>query len=212
MAMLTEQDREQIAEILADLSRPVTVHVFTDDCRTCDDAVELNRELAALAEEIDVEFHDLDGEVAAEYGADRYETGPVQVIEADGVSGVKYFGLPGGQEINSYLSDLVEVSAGESELPEDVKSAVREIDERVELKVFVTPTCPHCPGAVQTAHRFAIENDAISAEMIEAQEFMDVSQEYGVRGVPQINVNDRDGQFKGNQPPQQFLQEVQRAL
>jgi protein-disulfide isomerase len=48
--------------------------------------------------------------------------------------------------------------------------------------------------------------------MVEAQEFMELSQEFGVRGVPQVNINDHDGQFTGAQPPQQFFQEVQNAL
>lgn len=210
--MLTAQNKTQIEDIFEELDGPVTIHLFTDGCETCEDTLDLNRDIADLSDAITVEEHDLDGDAAAEFGADKYGTGPVQVIEGGEISGVSYFGIPAGQEINSYLSDIVAVSRGETQLPDAVKAELREIDEPVELKVFVTPTCPHCPGAVQTAHEFAIENEHISAEMIEAQEFMDVAQEYGVRGVPQINVNGRDGEFKGNLPPQQFLQEVKQAL
>ena len=58
----------------------------------------------------------------------------------------------------------------------------------------------------------AIENELIEADAIESQEFMELSQEYGVRGVPQTNVNDDAGQFTGGLPPQQFLDEVLDAL
>lgn len=212
MPLLTEQNKSDVADVFAEIEEPVTIHVFTDDCQTCDDAIELNRDLAELSEKVTVEEHDLDSEAAEEYDAAKYDTGPVQVIERDGVSGVKFFGIASGQEINSYLSDVVEVSKGETPLPDGVKEDLRDVDDPVEIKVFVTPTCPHCPGAVQTAHRFAIENENVTAEMIESQEFMSLSQEYGVRGVPQINVNGHDGQFKGNLPPQQFLDQIQRTL
>jgi protein-disulfide isomerase len=48
--------------------------------------------------------------------------------------------------------------------------------------------------------------------MIEAQEFMDVSQQFGVRGVPQVNINEEAGEFTGAQPPRQFLDQVKQAL
>jgi len=86
------------------------------------------------------------------------------------------------------------------------------IDEPVEITVFVTPTCPHCPRAVQTAHSLAIENEHVEANSVESQEFMELSQEFGVRGVPQINVNGTDGEFTGALPPHQFVQQVKQAL
>ncbi|MEF8781298.1 MAG: thioredoxin family protein [Haloferacaceae archaeon] len=212
MSLLTDENKRQIGELLERMQDPVTIHVFTDDCETCEESLSFNREMAGTSDLLLVEEHDLDGEAAEEYGAAKYDHGPVQVLEGDGVSGVKYFGIPTGQEINSYISDIVEISTGDPELPDDVVEAIREIDEPVELTVFVTPTCPHCPGAVQTAHRFAMLNENVTGEMVQSQEFMEVAQEYGVRGVPQINVNGRDGEFKGNLPPQQFLSEVQSAL
>jgi protein-disulfide isomerase len=41
---------------------------------------------------------------------------------------------------------------------------------------------------------------------------MELSQDFGVRGVPQVNINDEAGEFTGAQPPQQFLEQVKAAL
>ena len=94
----------------------------------------------------------------------------------------------------------------------EIEAELAEIDQDVNIKVFVTLTCPHCPRAVETAHKFAIESEYITSEMVEAQEFMDLSQEFGVQGVPQVNINDHDGQFTGAQPEAQFLDQVKRSL
>lgn len=216
MAILSDDDASEIEQLFADLTGDVGIHLFTDDCQTCEQTVELNRELAALSERLTLTVHDLEDEAAATYDAAKYGAGPVAVFtDGDGEdTGVRYFGIPSGQEINSYLTDIVATATGDTQVPEDLREDLAAIDQPVEIKVFVTPTCPHCPGAVITAHSFALENEHVTAEMIESQEFMDVAQEYGVRGVPQVNVavDGGDTQFTGARPPHQFLEEVRAAL
>ncbi|QGN08081.1 glutaredoxin [Halorhabdus sp. CBA1104] len=213
MAILDEDDKSDVKEVLEDLADPIDVHVFTDDdCQYCDEAVSLIEDVESLAEEIDLAVHEMDDPLAGELGADQYDGGPVTVITREDISGVRYFGIPSGQEFSSFLQDLVAVSTGETGLDESVREELTAIDEPVEITVFVTPTCPHCPRAVQTAHSLAIENEHVEANSVESQEFMELSQEFGVRGVPQINVNGTDGEFTGALPPQQFLQQVKQAL
>ncbi|MFQ3293509.1 MAG: glutaredoxin-like protein [Halobacteriales archaeon] len=213
MAFISEDDRPDVKEQLDGIEEPVTIHLFTeDDCQYCDETIELNRELAALHEDLTLEQHDLRGETAEKWNADKYDGGPVAILSRDGNSNVRYFGIPSGHEFPSYLEDIVEVSTGETTLDEDLVSELEEIDEEVDITVFVTPTCPHCPRAVRTAHSFAMANDNITGEMVESQEFMELSQEFGVRSVPQINVNGEAQQFTGALPPEQFLEQVKSAL
>ena len=67
---------------------------------------------------------------------------------------------------------------------------------------------PHCPGAVQTAHRLAMLNDNINSEMIEAQTFNELSQKYKVSGVPKIIINETV-EIVGNQPVESFLEKIE---
>ncbi|MGM0398432.1 MAG: protein disulfide oxidoreductase [Halobacteriota archaeon] len=212
MAILSDQNRSDVEEVFAEMSEEVTAYIFTDDCEYCDDTVELNEELEELTDDFTVEVHDLDSDLAEEYDAARHGSGPVTVLTDGELKGVQYFGIPSGQEFGAYVRDIVAVSTGETGLDDDIKAELAEIDEAVNLKVFVTLTCPHCPRAVETAHKFAIENENITSEMVEAQEFMELSQEFGVQGVPQVNINDHDGQFTGAQPEAQFLEQIQRTL
>mgnify|MGYP006282172127 CR=1 FL=1 len=214
MSVLSADDRSEVNQVLTELDDAVTVHVFTEDeCEYCEQTLDLYDDVAGESEHVSVEIHDMDDPLAEELGARKYGGAPVTVITRGDVTGVRYFGIPSGQEFSSFLQDLIVVSrgAGETPLPEEVREQVREIDQPVELKVFVTPTCPHCPRAVRVAHDMAVENDLIEADAIESQEFRELSQEYGVRGVPQINVNET-GQFTGGLPPQRFLEEVRSAL
>jgi predicted DsbA family dithiol-disulfide isomerase len=57
----------------------------------------------------------------------------------------------------------------------------------------------------------AMASDKVTADVVEATDFPDLSERYGVRGVPKIIVNDRV-EFTGAQPEPRFLAAVKKAL
>jgi predicted DsbA family dithiol-disulfide isomerase len=60
------------------------------------------------------------------------------------------------------------------------------------------------------AHQLAIENEHVTADVIEAQEFPDLARRYGVRGVPKIVINDRV-EFVGALPEADYVAYVRAA-
>jgi predicted DsbA family dithiol-disulfide isomerase len=61
------------------------------------------------------------------------------------------------------------------------------------------------------AHQLAIENEHITADVVEVSEFIDMAQLYRVQGVPKTVVNDRV-EFTGALPEPRFVQQVLQAL
>ena len=61
------------------------------------------------------------------------------------------------------------------------------------------------------AHQLAIENEHITADVVEVSEFIDMAQLYRVQGVPKTVVNDRI-EIMGAVPEPRFVQEVLKAL
>jgi predicted DsbA family dithiol-disulfide isomerase len=57
------------------------------------------------------------------------------------------------------------------------------------------------------AHIFALENDLISADAIDANEFPQLAVKYGIMGVPKIVVNEKV-EFVGAVPENMFLEQV----
>ncbi len=57
----------------------------------------------------------------------------------------------------------------------------------------------------------AMENPLVVADVVEANEFQDLSERYRVMSVPKTVINDRV-EFVGVQPEQKVLEAVQRAL
>jgi len=61
------------------------------------------------------------------------------------------------------------------------------------------------------AHKLAIENEYITADVIEISEVSDLAQRYRVQGVPKTVINDRV-EFAGALPEPRFVQQVLQAL
>ena len=64
---------------------------------------------------------------------------------------------------------------------------------------------------MRLAQHMAVASDRVTATAIEANEFPDLSQAYGVSGVPKIVINDRV-EFMGALPEAHFLDAVLQAV
>ena len=212
MSLIPDDQRERIRSELAEkLVSPVRVIMFTQamECKFCADTKQLIYELAALNEKIQAEIHDFaaDSQLAREYGVDRI---PAIIIRSEKDYGIRFFGFPYGYEFQTLMEALASVSKGQTNLSEQTKQKLREIKVPVNIKVFTTLTCPHCPTAAAMAHKFAIENSLITAEAIDANEFSDMAIKYGVMGVPKVVVNEKV-EFVGAIPEDMFLEQVLKA-
>jgi len=124
---------------------------------------------------------------------------------------IRYFGIPAGYEFGALIDDIIDISRGKVRLSPLTIDRIRSIDVRVNIRVFVTPTCPYCPKAVRLAHMFAMVNDMIIGDMIEALEFPELARNYSVMSVPHIVVNDGYA-FVGAFPEHVFLEHIVKAL
>ncbi|HHY58933.1 MAG TPA: glutaredoxin [Chloroflexi bacterium] len=199
MAILNDDIKQQVREVLADLDAPVKLVVFTQgeggalECQMCAETRSLIEEVAALSDKVSVEVRDFvkDSEVAEAYGIDKIPAVAV-VREGDEPAdfGIRLFGIPSGYEFGTLIEDIRLASSGNPELSAKTLEQLAQLTGPVNIQVFVTPTCPYCPRAVLLAHRLAMASDLITAAMVEATEFPHLANRYQVYGVPRTVIND----------------------
>jgi glutaredoxin-like protein len=212
MGLLQEKDKEYLKNEFSKLKNDVKLVLFTqeEDCTYCNDEKMLIDELGSLSDKIKVEHYDYatQNDKKEQYKIDKY---PALIIEGVRDYGIRYYGIPAGYEFASVIEDIMDVSEGSSHLTEESKKKLQAINKPIRIQVFVTPSCPYCPKAVRTAHKIAIENDFVTADMVEATEFPEVSNKYGVQSVPKTVIND-GVEFVGALPEDQFIDGVISAL
>lgn len=216
MGMLKDEDKKYIREQLdAKLKGPVKILLFSQklECEYCQPTEEILTELSELSDKITLDVRNLqiDSDDAKQFGVDKV---PAIILlgEQDKDYGIRFFGIPSGYEFSTLLADIIEVSVGESDLPDELKQKISAISSPVDIKVFVTPTCPYCAGAVRTAHKIAMANPRyIKAQMIESVEFPHLANKYAVYGVPKTIINEKV-QFEGAMPEAAVVEQVLSAL
>jgi len=191
MPLIDDSLRAELRNRLAEMDKPVKLVVFTQEleCQYCKDNHGLMEELAELTDKISVELYNyqLDNEKVREYGIEMI---PATAIVGEKDYGIRFYGIPAGYEFSSLLEDILDVSRGRPEVDGEIEKKLSELTKPVHVKVFVTPTCPYCPGAVRAAHKMAMLSDLVKADMIEVSEFPQLAVKYQVRGVPKSVVNE----------------------
>src|SRR5690554_1558575 len=212
MKMFNSEIENQLKDVFSDMKNDVIVALFTQegDCPTCKETKDYMSEVETLSEKIHFKEYDInkDQELAIKYNIEMVPS-IVLLDNNEEYKGIKFNGIPAGHEINSFVPALLEMSGNVSEVSEKLQNRIDKIEKPVNIKVFITLTCPHCPGAVQKAHKLALTNPNIEAEMIEAQTFYDLSNKFNVSSVPKVVINDKH-EIIGNQPIEVFLKEIEK--
>ena len=216
MALLSEQDQEHLRNEFVGLQQPVKLIVFTQEfeCQYCRETRQIAEEVAELSDDITLEVYDFvaDKEIAEQYNIDKIPATIVMVGgEAAADYGIRYYGIPSGYEFSSLIQDILMVGGNDAPLAAETEQWLADLTEPVHFQVFVTPTCPYCPPAVLLAHKMAMASELVTADMVEASEFPQLSMKYNVMGVPRTVINE-DTHVEGAVPEHMLLAKMQEAI
>lgn len=212
MKLFNAELEGQLKEVFNEMKAPIElVHFTKAGAYTSEETKQYMEEIAALSEQITLRVVDFDAspELVSQYGIEMVPS-TIFLNDKGIYEGVKFNGIPAGHEINSFVSAILEVSGAGEEAPDELKQYLEGLKQPVNIKVFITLGCPHCPGAVQKAHKLALLSPMITGEMVEAETFGELSTKFNVSSVPHIVINDAYS-FVGNQPLEAFLQEIQKT-
>lgn len=213
MAILNDEIRGQVKEMLGTLPNAVRLLIFTkpEECEYCETIVDLTNELADIVDDLTVEVYDMteDKEKAADYNVDK---APAIAIVGKEDYGLRFFGIPANYEFSTLLHGIQVVATGAStQLDDATREYLHNLDEPIHYQVFVTPTCPYCPGAATLAYDMAVESPQVRSEVVEASEFQTLASEYDVMGVP-LNVINGTERVEGRAPAGMILDAVKKVV
>jgi len=172
LSLIPDDKKEAIKnEFKEKLEKPVKIIMFTQEleCRFCSDTRQLVQDMATLSDKITTDVYDFvaDADKAKQYGIDKI---PALAIIGEIDYGVRIYGIPYGYELQTLMDAIINVSRGKTDISDKTREVLKDIKAPVHIQVFVTLTCPHCPTAAAIAHKLAIENDMIRADVIDATE------------------------------------------
>ena len=211
---IEEKILNDVKEMFSELSSDVNLHMFTrkDHCLLCNETLSLAEQVSNQSDKVTLDHCECEttSEKAQKWRIERH---PAIVIEGAPIKGlIRFYGIPSGYEFGSLIESIMMAGRdGEPDLEPEVIEEVKKIEKPVHLQVFVTPTCPYCPRAVLTAFKFAMLNENITADCVEATEFQELSMKYRVQGVPKTVINENFDVI-GAVPERMVLDKIKEAI
>ena len=212
MGMLPEDAKKKLKAVLDGMDENVTLLYFTQEyeCMFCKETRTFLEEFREMSSKIEFQEYDFvkNSDIAKMYGVDKIPA----IVIADSRkenTRMKFYGIPAGYEINSFVTAILETSTRGFKYSSKIEERIKKIDKDIHIQVFVSLGCPYCPDAVITAHRLAFRNPKIKADMVETTIFGYIANRYNVTGVPKIVINEKY-ELVGAQPVEEFMELIEK--
>ena len=196
-SLLNDGLRAQLKGILSKIENEVTLVSIVDRNNT--KSIELRDlvlDISDLGEKINAKIFNRgeNKDVEEKINADKY---PIVALldENENYSGIKFHGVPGGHELNSFILAIYNLGGSGQGIDKEVLDEIKKLDKKTNIKVCVSLSCHLCPDVVASAQRIAKENKNIEAEMIDLANFKDIKDEFKIMSVPALIVNNKDVYF-----------------
>ena len=213
--VITQEEKERLKEIFRDVPSGAKVLIFTQsiNCPTCPSMEKLVDALEeASGGKVKFERYNFvqDKEIAEKYGV---KMAPAMVFtdESGTNYGIIFYGLPIGYEFITLIEMFKMIPTKAHNLSKKTMDFLNSLTQDLEIKVFVTPSCPYCPQAAILSYKLAMASPKVKSCVIEAMEFEDMAISYNVVGVPKIVINDMI-EIEGAMPEPYFIEHVKRQL
>ncbi|TGY42774.1 FAD-binding protein [Clostridium sartagoforme] len=198
-SLLNDNLRTQLKGVLSKFENNISLVSIVDESNA--KSIELRDlvlDIADLGDKVEAIIYKKgeNPEIEEKVHADKYPI--VAILNKDGdYAGVKFHGVPGGHELNSFILAMYNVAGPGQALEESILNEIKSIDRKVNIKVGVSLSCHVCPDVVVAAQKIAIENPNIETEMLDLSNFPELKSKHKIMSVPAIIVDDSKVYFGG---------------
>lgn len=191
-SLLNDDLRIQLKGVLDKIENEVTlVSIVDESLQKSIELRDLVLDIVDLSDKVRAEIYvkGENAEIENKINSDKYPI--VALLDKDkNYSGVKFHGVPGGHELNSFILAIYNLGGPGQAISEEILNDIKKIDNKVNLKVCVSLSCHLCPDVVVSSQRIAIENENVESEMVDISNFKELKDKFKIMSVPAIIVND----------------------
>lgn len=194
---LEPEVRSQVLTVFEKLNRGITIVTIQDD--TNKKSKELGnflQSICGLSDRLNLRIYALgeNPQLEREIGFERIPT--AAFLDSEGhYSGIKFCGIPGGHEFNSFILAVYNLAGPGQEISRELVERAQGINQDVRLQICVSLSCHFCPEVVTAAQHLAAVSTRIEAEMIDIGLFPEMKKEWNLMSVPALIINGQKPRF-----------------
>lgn len=185
-AFITAELKAQLKDLFSKLQNKIIVEALLDRSPMAAEMKKFLTELEGISDLVEVK-HRVESDKTEED-----EAYPVLRIltEAGGETGIRFYGIPGGHEFNSFVLAIYNAAGPGQPLTDEERERIEKIDRPVNLKIAVSLSCTMCPAVVMAAGRIAAGNGRVEAWAYDLAHYPDLKAKYQIMSVPCLIIND----------------------
>jgi len=207
----SETDGKALEKRFADLTDEVSLVLFVDGTAGISKELEaVARGLAGASPKLKVEVVEVKGGKSHRMKDLKVADLPCMVLAKHGFARIRYYGVPLGHELPPLVDAIMELSNSRAQLSPKAVESLSTVRRRMNIKVFVLPTCPFCATVARHAYRAAIGSPNVTTEVIDSSVFVTQAARHSVMGVPKMILND-SMDITGAMEETQFFEKLRDA-
>ncbi len=176
--MLEQAIKDQVKQVFANLKNDYTFAVeVADNHPSKNELVNLLDDVAACSEKVETQV--TSGEALS-----------FRLLKNGEDSGVVFRAIPTGHEFTTLLLAVLNLDGVGKNLPDEILTKrIQNINQKVELKSYISLTCTNCPDVVQALNIMAFINPNIKHEIIDGGINKSEVEALDIQAVPTIMIN-----------------------
>ena len=173
---MTPDDESKIRKLNQKLSQSVKITLFKTEHESTAEIQHFCETLSRLVPKIQV----------------VKENGEPQGAPLIGIgSGIRFQGIPSGNELEPFLEALSFMEGGAPSIPESSKIRLGSIELPAILTLYVAPQCKYCPQVTRQLLALPELSKIIKLYVIDGTQFPDLMQERKIQSVPTLFLDDQ---------------------
>lgn len=191
-ALLDDELRAQIKNVFGKLTEDLEIVAIVDGGEEKSrELLSLLFDMETLGERVSLTVCEKGTNANAEADFDKEGRTPAMGLYKAGVfTGVAFYGVPGGKEMNSFVLGCYNAAGPGQPVDKWTEKKLTKLKKESDLKVFVSLACHHCAATVIGAQHLAAMSPKLTATMIDANLYPDLVETYKIERVPMIVIND----------------------
>ncbi|MCU4164655.1 alkyl hydroperoxide reductase subunit F [Carboxylicivirga caseinilyticus] len=176
--MLEQTIKDQVRSLFSNLKNKYTFAItVSDDHKSKNELVSLLEDVASCSDNVNVKIDSGDGL-------------SFTILKNDKTTNVIFRAVPNGHEFTTLLLAVLNQDGIGKNLPDEILTQrINNINQKVELKSYISLTCTNCPDVVQALNIMAFNNPYISHEIIDGSINQEEVDRLGIQAVPTVYAN-----------------------
>nr|WP_314460246.1 FAD-dependent oxidoreductase [uncultured Clostridium sp.] len=190
-SFINSEMRQQLEGLFRKFQTKVVVKAILDQSRLSAEMESFLKELSGISDKV---------ETITERVSDKSEPDEALpalcVLREDGTeTGIRFYGIPGGHEFNSFIIGLYNAAGPGQSLSSEETDRIQRLEKQFDIKIAVSLSCTMCPTTVMSAGRIAADSRNVKAWAYDLAYYPELKKRYQIMSVPCMIINDEIVEF-----------------